>query len=166
MTLLTLGRRLQQGSPPVPVSLASMLADVGTPASLVETDLANLVIPPSIWERPGASVKFWAHLRTAANANTKRLRILYGATQIFDSTALAANAEQWLIEGLITRRAAINAQEIVIWGVRGATPFTPNRVAGTVDMALAGSTLRFAGTNGTAAANELVLAQLVVERKA
>lgn len=163
MTLLTLGRRHLEGHP-LGLSVTSMLADVGTPASTVETDLANFTLPPSLLAKNGDMIQFKAALRTAANANTKRARVYFGGVQIYDTAATADNAATYLIHGLITRRA-LASQEVYVSFQRHNTGTNAARAALTVDLSLA-TIFRVTGTNGTATANDLILSQLAVTKLA
>lgn len=142
--------------------LASAYADVGTPASTVETTLFTTTLAASQLAADGESVRMTAYGETAANANTKTLKVYLGASVIAqNSTTTAPNGKNWKIVADVTRSGATSAVEHVSIEFDG--------VAAEIDVSKVGATwsnandLFVTGTNGTSAANDIVLKQAIVE---
>lgn len=142
--------------------LASAYADVGTPASTVETTLFTTTLAASQLAADGESVRMTAYGETAANANTKTLKVYLGASVIAqNSTTTAPNGKNWKIVADVTRSGATSNVEHVSIEFDG--------VAAEIDVSKAGATWANAnvfsvtGTNGTSALNDIVLKQAIVE---
>ena len=142
--------------------LASAYADVGTPASTVETILFTTTLAAAQLSADGESVRMTAYGTTAANANTKTLKVYLGASVIAqNSTTTAPNGKNWKIVADVTRSGATSSVEHISIEFDG--------VAAEVDVSKAGTTwssanaLAVTGTNGTSAANDIVLKQAIVE---
>ena len=142
--------------------LASAYADVGTPASTVETTLFTTTLAASQLAADGESVRMTAYGETAANANTKTLKVYLGASVIAqNSTTTAPNGKNWKIVADVTRSGATSAVEHVSIEFDG--------VAAEIDVSKAGATWANAnvfsvtGTNGTSTANDIILKQAIVE---
>lgn len=135
----------------------------GTPASTTETDLQTYSIPANSMGTNGDSVYFEMSFTTAANANTKRLRIKYGATTMYDSTALALNAATITVRGRIIRTGAAT-QTYYIEVHSNSALLVATSATGTAAETLSGAvTLKSTGQNGTATANDLVQGTGVVQ---
>lgn len=142
--------------------LASAYADVGTPASTVETTLFTTTLAASQLAADGESVRMTAYGETAANANTKTLKVYLASSVIAqNSTTTAPNGKNWKIVADVTRSGATSAVEHVSIEFDG--------VAAEIDVSKVGATwsnandLFVTGTNGTSAANDIVLKQVIVE---
>lgn len=142
--------------------LASAYADSGTPASTVETTLFTTTLAASQLAADGESVRMTAHGTTAANANTKTLKVYLGTNAIAqNSTTTAPNGKNWKIVADVTRSGATSSVEHVSIEFDG--------VAAEIDASKVGATWSSAnvfsvtGTNGTSAANDIVLKQAIVE---
>lgn len=68
-----------------------------------EDDLFLFEVPANTLAADKASLYAVASGTFAANANNKRIRVRFGGTSIFDTTALALNAGDWQIETRIFR---------------------------------------------------------------
>lgn len=159
MPILTLGRRATKG---VPYGETLMTANaMATGANTTETDFATYTFGPSALT-VGEGFRLHLGLVTAANANTKRVRVYFGATTIFDSTALASNNESWDLS-LVLLRTGSAAQAYTSRGQRASSLFAIASGTATEDMSTA-KLLRVTGTNGTANANDLTLRTAVLER--
>ena len=142
--------------------LASAYADSGTPASTVETTLFTTTLAASQLVADGESVRMTAHGTTAANANTKTIKVYLGANPIAqNSTTTAPNGKNWKIVADVTRSGGTSSVEHVSIEFDG--------VAAEIDASKVGATwsnanvLSVTGTNGTSAANDIVLKQAIVE---
>lgn len=71
-----------------------------------EDNLISYAVPAATLAATGDHLEFDVFGTFAANANTKRLKIFFGATAIFDSTALILNGVDWRGHGKIIRTGA------------------------------------------------------------
>lgn len=71
-----------------------------------EDDLITYSVPANTMATNGDSIEFEMAGSYAANVNTKRVRIKYGATTMLDTTALAINNGAWSCKGRIVRTGA------------------------------------------------------------
>lgn len=78
-----------------------------------EDDLMTYTIPASTLATNGDRIEFKMAGTFAANANTKRVKVKYGATTIFDTTAIAFNGTDWSLEGLVIRTGAATQKAYV-----------------------------------------------------
>lgn len=129
---------------------------VGTPANTTETDLQTFSVPANSMATNGDSIYFEMSFTTAANANTKRLKIKYGATTMYDSTALALNNSVITVRGRIIRTGAAT-QNYYIEVHSSSALLVATSAQGTAAETLSGAvTLKATGQNGTATASDLV----------
>jgi len=78
--------------------LASAYADVGTPASTVETTLFTTTLAAAQLAADGESVRMTAYGAFAANGNTKTVKVYLGTNAIAqNSTTTAPNGKNWKI---------------------------------------------------------------------
>lgn len=77
-----------------------------------EDDLITYSVPASTLGTNGDYITFDMAGTFAANANTKRVRIKFGATTLFDTTALIFNGVDWRAEGKIIRTGATTQKAI------------------------------------------------------
>jgi len=71
-----------------------------------EDDLITYTVPANTLSTNGDHIEFKVSGTFAANANTKRIRVKFGATTLLDTTALAFNGVDWSAEGTIVRTGA------------------------------------------------------------
>lgn len=91
--------RLVRGTPPLFSFNWGGVGNVGA----VETDLMSLTLPARALDVDRQTVRITAWGRTAANANTKRVRLYVGDAMLLDTTAIAANDKAWRLSALYTR---------------------------------------------------------------
>jgi hypothetical protein len=137
--------------------------DVQVPASGTgnvgagEDDLFSFSLPALSLFRDEQSIEIIAWGTTANNANTKRLRLKFGATTIIDTGAVASTNLDWQLRGVVTRRGA-TVQYAIVTGVYNA--------AAIVDFTAPGETLTGAVTikcTGEATAdNDIVQRGMIV----
>jgi len=135
----------------------SFFAGFTMPATTSETDMYNQSIAAAMLAANGQTLFLRCGGRTAGNANTKRVRIYWGNTVVFDSTALAANGDTWETTVTILRTSAVTQKSFsagAFYDTEGNTrlfaAFPGETLSGAV-------TLRITGTQGTAAAGDLIL---------
>jgi len=73
----------------------------------------------------GDAIEFKVAGTTAANANNKTVKVYFGATAIFNSGAVPANDQDWVLEGTIVRYGA-SAAIAITSGHYGGSPVTPH----------------------------------------
>ena len=147
----------------------SSATDVGTDADTAEKTLKSYTLPGGTLASDGDALRIVAAFRCAANANTKRMRIKFGATTIADSTAVAANARNFLVIAVVWRRSA-TAQLAKVFAAQGVPGQNwTSALGGNHETATPAETLAsdvviaVTGQNGTASANDLICDSLLVE---
>lgn len=71
-----------------------------------EDDLMSHAIAAATLGTDGQDLVFEMVFKTAANANNKTIKVKYGGTTLWDSTAIAANDQRVKVRGRITRTGA------------------------------------------------------------
>lgn len=77
-----------------------------------EDDLISYTIPANVLNTNGDSIRFRMAGTFAANVNNKRLKVKYGATTLFDTTALAFNGADWTVTGQVVRTGAATQKAV------------------------------------------------------
>jgi hypothetical protein len=86
-----------------------------------EDDLFLYEIPANTLAADKATIVAFAAGTFAANANNKRIKVKFGGTNIYDTTALALNAGDWYIECQIMRTAGSTQKCITTFRSSNAT---------------------------------------------
>lgn len=123
-----------------------------------EDNLMTAVVPKFTLDETKSIVKIRAFGRTAANANTKQLKIKLGATTLMDSGAVALNNQRWDAEVIIAR-TGVGTQEIYATFQSGST-LVQTRTAGTLDET-ADLTLLFTGE--ATATDDIIQSGMIAE---
>lgn len=89
-----------------------------------EDDLFLYELPSNILAADKASIHTIASGTFAANANNKRLRVKFGGTNIFDSTALALNAGDWRLDIQVFRTSSATQKAVVLITTSNSTLYT------------------------------------------
>lgn len=131
----------------------SSVTQVGTGADTTETTLHTFSVPANTLLYPGQSLKLRGWGTTGANANTKTLKIYWGAGSLTLASALAANAKPWWYELEIVYVAA-NSQLLVVNGQFNAAIIATQTSTAALDTTAA-ITIKSTGQNGTATANDI-----------
>lgn len=71
-----------------------------------EDNLISYAMPAKVLGHNLESLEITAFGTVAANANNKRIKLKFGTTTLYDTTAVAANAGSWEITSKITRTAS------------------------------------------------------------
>jgi len=131
----------------------------GTPASTTETDLVSYTMPADTINTDGQCIYIKAYGDTGATANTKTLKLYIGATaQGQNSGITAPNNLPWTCEVWLIRTGSAAQKGYVKWtfeGGAGAEDTEIDLFTDTEDFT-ADMVLKITGTNGTAAANDIV----------
>ena len=130
----------------------------GTAADTALTTLATGTIPAGTLKNVGDTVHILAAFRTGATANNKTLHLKVGATT-FASAAAGHNAKVGILEAWVTK-SGFNTQELVCRGQVSTTVIEPTRTALT-ETEGADIPVLAQGTNGTAAANDIVFTSMI-----
>lgn len=77
-----------------------------TGANTTETDLSSFTIPADTFDADGDFMILFTSVNFAANGNTKRYRVYFNATVIFDTTALAFNNVNLFLLSYLYRRTS------------------------------------------------------------
>ena len=78
-----------------------------------QSNLMSYELLPNILGSDKAFIEYSAWGEFATNANSKILRVQFGATQLFTSGPIAANGGSWFIEGKILRNGLLSEQSIL-----------------------------------------------------
>lgn len=141
--------------------LFANLSTGATGANTTATDLQSYTLPAGFITatRPGLRIRAWG--ATGATANNKTITLNFGATAYTIASAAALNNVTWSATLEIWRTAAAT-QRIFGTGYQGTTNIAMAYTAGTDDFSTA-LTIRVIGTNGTAAANDILCYGMVGE---
>ena len=134
----------------------------GTAADTNETDLWTYSLPANTLNVDGKGIRITAWGTTGATANNKTMKLYFAGTVLNVTLALAANNRGWILRGQVIRTGA--ATQIAtgeLW-VSDQTGRGGEFTAPTGDTTGA-ITIKMTGTNGTAAANDIVFRGATVE---
>lgn len=131
---------------------AKVLSINTTPANNVttgETDLMTYTLPANTLGTNGQALRITVWGTTAANANTKTLKLKFGATSVtLNPTTTAPNAKDWRATAIVARTGAAT-QEMITEACVGAVQDSTTRSAPTET--LSGSlVIKVTGQSGTA----------------
>ena len=138
-------------------TLETNTTQVATAANTNETDLWTYSLPEGTLDTDGKTLRITAWGTTAANTNSKTVKLYFAGTVIRSSTT-TTSAAGWMATGVVTRTSASNA------AAAGSGVFVFATEAQTLshDPSVA-TTIKVTGTNGTAAANDIVFRGAIVE---
>jgi hypothetical protein len=125
-----------------------------------EQILKTYTLPANTVANSGDSIRVTCSGTTGATGNNKTMKLYFGASSITTPTA-ATNAKGWQLSYIVTRSAAAT-QSFAATGIVDTTAVTPTVAAGTDDFTTA-LTIKCTGTDGTSAANDIVVNQFLVE---
>lgn len=133
-----------------------------TTAVVTEEDLLTYTLPANTLSATGKGVRIRVAGTTAANTNTKTVRLYFGATVIFSNDITTApNNRSWNFEALVLRNAA-TTQEAIATGSVAATLQTTT-YQGTSADPTAAIEIKVTGQNGIATAGDITAQILLVE---
>lgn len=143
--------------------LNAQTGSVGTTAVTTEEVLLSYTMPANTLSAAGQAVRITCGWTTGATANNKTVKLYFGASVIATPTQ-AANAQVGRLSAIVMRTGAAT-QKFFGGGMAGTGSITPVAevyTAGTDNLA-AGVLIKCTGTNGTAAANDIVANGLLTE---
>lgn len=142
--------------------LFANLSTGATGANTTATDLQSFTLPAGYLTagRPGLRIRAWG--QTGATANNKTITLNFGATAFTIASAAALNNVTWSAT-LEIWRTGDAAQRIFGTGYQGTTNIAMAYTAGTDNTLTTAQVIRVVGTNGTAAANDILCYGMVGE---
>lgn len=159
----TLNQLIQSINSGVGGLLNAQTGSVGTTAVTTEETLLSYTMPANTLSTAGQAIRVTCGWTTGATANNKTVKLYFGAS-VITTPAQAANAQTGRLE-LIVMRTGAATQKVFGSGMAGTGSLTPVAEyynAGT-DALTAGVLIKCTGTNGTAAANDIVANGLITE---
>ena len=141
---------------------------VGTDAATTEKDLLTYTLPANALNADGATLRIRTQFITGANANTKRIRVYFGAAAMVDVGPVAWNGQQGYTETYLTRTGAATQRHLshIVVGASGGGSITFQSLYFSDAFAAnltAAQTIKITGQNGTATANDVTAYLLLVE---
>lgn len=140
--------------------LNAQTGSTGTAANTTETTLQQYTMPANTLSAAGQSLRITCFGTTAANGNTKTIKLYFGAS-VVSSGALTVSNKNWQYQ-LIVMRTGAATQAVTGSGIADATPITIYSNAGTASLT-AGVLIKCTGENGTASANDIVATGMITE---
>jgi hypothetical protein len=125
-----------------------------------EQNLATATLTGGVLAVNGDAVEIIASGITAANTNTKILKLYFGSQILVTTATAAANNKDWVLRGTVVRTGAAT-QEAVADGQHSATLTGATRSAPTETLA-SDVTIKVTATLGTASATDVTQKLLVV----
>lgn len=154
------------GSGSATATLAGVLTtnttQAGTIADTNETDLWTYTLPANSLNANGKSVRIRVVGSTAANGNTKTVRLYFGGTVIRTIVNGASNNETWGADALVVRTGAAT-EFATTHSIVAGTPTIVITAAGPSADTTAAIVIKVTGQNGTASANDIVFRAALVE---
>lgn len=121
-----------------------------------EDDLHSYTIPAGTLANDGDAIEAKFVITFAANANLKQVRLKYGGTTIYDSTAQLQNGGSMIVQCRIVRTGA-TTQRAIAWVVSGAgTPLFLNTSSYTTPAETLSGTVVLKATGEAVADNDTV----------
>ena len=141
-------------------TLTTSVTATSTTAVTTEENLWTSILPANALDADGRGVRITVHIQTAPNANTKTLRVYFGATQVAIMSGTYNNlAGRIVIEVLRTGAAtqtATFAGNVSSIGLAAGNTAPTETLSGAVQ-------LRMTGQNNVASAGDITLRGVVVE---
>lgn len=113
-----------------PEYYSGLLAPAGTAEELVKT----IALPAKTLNRDGQTLRLRVWGKTAATANTKRIRIEFGGTVVLNSALVAVSNLNWSFE-LLIQRTALDSQQCLATGIWNGAVWPPTVTQTTKDFA-------------------------------
>jgi hypothetical protein len=135
-----------------------------TIADTNETTLWTYDLPANTLSADGRIVRVTVWGTVAANADTKTIKLYFGSSSftLNDSTT-APNGVGWTSTALYTRTGSGAQSRTKLYALFGATNQFPSAGGTASETDTAAITIKITGTNGTAAANDIVFKGALVE---
>jgi hypothetical protein len=132
-----------------------------TTAVTTEETLWTYNLPANTLSSDNYGVRITVWGQTGATANTKNMRVYCGAQSRGLLTG-ASNNGHWVISAIVTRTGA-TTQKAVAWGQGGPGGLITTNTSSPTETLSGAVTIAMKGTNGTAAAGDIVFLGAIVE---
>lgn len=146
-------------------TLSNQTGGVGNTADTNEDDLMTYLLPANRLNANGDLLKIEAVFTCAANADTKQVKLYFGATAVLTVAAVAQNGGVMVVEATVVR-TGVAAQLSWAWAIKTDGAGTTTSQAGTTSpgATLSGTiTIKATGKSGTATASNISQNSLVVQ---
>jgi hypothetical protein len=138
-----------------PGLIAAQLTTIGTGADTTEDTLQTFTLPANAFHAIGRGVRIEAWGTTGADNNNKTVRLYFG-TEIYDSTTLTTNNGSWFTWANVYKTGPNTQTAIAKSTFVNSTPATAVTAPNQTDTAPI--VIKVTGQNGTAAANDMLIA--------
>ena len=143
-----------------PGLIAAKVTATGTGADVTEDTLQIFTLPANAFDVVGRGVHIEAWGTTGADANTKIVRLYFGA-KIYDSTAIPLNNGGWYLWANVYKTGS-NTQTAVATSVFGnSNPATNINALAQIDTS--GIVIKVTGQNSAAVTNDIVCSGMTVQ---
>lgn len=154
------GREALMGTALVPMKALGAVnnenwAGTSTGANTTETTAWTFDLPANSLSATNDLLYITCWFKTAANANTKRFRVYFGATAIVDTTAIAFNNVIGLIQCWVGRTGAATQNALTYWQT-AVVGFNPT-LATPAETLSGAVTVKGTMLNGTATASDCTM---------
>jgi hypothetical protein len=151
-----MGTSGMSGCAVIVVDAQSSLLGVGNAADTTDDLLFSKVCLGNMLTKNGSAIRISATGVTAANANNKTVKIIFGATTVLTSGVIVSNAKPWEAEVIITRISAATQKAVGMFWVDGSNPI--GTVSAPTEDLTANSTAKLTGASPTTGAASDILA--------
>lgn len=143
------------------ISAQSSAAGVGNGADTTEDTLFTFTLPANTLDATNRGLRVRAFGTVANNADTKTIRLRFGASVTYSITAPTSTAASWFAEGWIIKTGG-GAQTSSFHGQAGSTVVNPSTIAGT-EAETGAIVIRVTGQAGTGNANDILANAMTIE---
>jgi hypothetical protein len=150
------------GSGYFPFVLTTSTTQLGTGANTTETDLWTYSLPAGHLSINGHAVRVTTWGTFGANANTKNVRIYFGAT-VLGLFTTTANGLAWRASGMVLRSGASSQFGYADQAVDLGGSNTQVRLTTPAETMANAITIKITGQNGSAVANDIIFRAAIVE---
>lgn len=143
------------------ISAQSSAAGVGNGADTTEDTLFTYTLPANTLDATNRGLRVRAFGTVANNADSKTIRLRFGAGVAYAITAPTGTAASWFVEGWIIRTGA-STQTSNFHAQAGATVVNPSTIAGT-EAETGNIVIRVTGQAGAGNANDILANAMTIE---
>ena len=140
--------------------LTSNTTPVGNVTVGVDT-LMTYSLQPNVLAKDGYNISIKAWGTFAANANSKQLKLLFGAAVLYDTTALVVNNGTWVIESSVVRTGTATQQAVTF--IISSNTTVVNSVTYIVPTETLSGTIVIKCTGEAVATNDIVQKGLLIK---
>lgn len=146
----------------MPAVATTLYTSTSTGADTTETDLQSYTLPANVLGTNGRAIRIRAWGDTAANGNTKTIRLKFGGTTLqANNTTAAPNGLDWVTEAYVVRISS-GQQTYSSFMLMSTTPQDTTSTAISITDT-ASIIIKVTGQNGTANAGDITCRGMTVE---